>query len=133
MEGSVAKKVALVFGAGYLAGGILGFLPFVGGTFSFTTPSDLLGLVRVSGLHNLFHVVIGLAGLAAASDVRNSRAYCQLVGIVLMVLAILGLFLQNRLGWFPLGNFDVALHLVSGALLAYFGFFAPVEAGRKAG
>jgi hypothetical protein len=126
---AVAKRAALVFGAGYLAVGILGFLPFVGGTLSFTSSSDLLGVARISGLHNIFHIVVGLAGLAAANDLRQSRTYCQVVGVILMVVAVLGLFLQKKLGWFPLGGFDVAIHLVTGALLAYFGFFAPVEAG----
>jgi hypothetical protein len=127
----VAKKVALVFGAGYLAVGILGFLPFVGGTLSFTSSSDLLGLLKTSGLPNLIHVVAGLAGLAAASEIARSRTYCQAAGVTLMALAVLGLFVQNNLGWLPLGGFDVALHLVSGALLAYFGFFAPVEASES--
>ena len=123
---STMQRVALIFGAIYLAVGILGFLPFLGGSVTMTN-SKLLGLFNINLLHNLVHVVIGIAGLAAAASLANSRRFCQVVGVVLLLLGVLGVFVANPLGLLYIGELDVPLHLVSGAVLAYFGFAAPVS------
>jgi hypothetical protein len=120
------KTVALVFGAIYLAVGIIGFLPFLGGSVTMTN-SKLLGLFNINLLHNLVHIVIGIAGLAAAASLANSRRFCQVVGVVLLLLGVLGVFVANPLGLLYIGGLDIGLHLVSGAVLAYFGFAAPVS------
>jgi hypothetical protein len=39
----------------------------------------------------------------------------------------LGVFVANPLGLLYIGGLDIALHLVSGAVLAYFGFAATVS------
>ena len=118
--------VALLFGAIYLAAGVLGFLPFLGGSDTMAN-SALLGLFNINVLHNLVHIVIGIAGLAAAASLANSRIYCQVVGVVLLLLGVLGIFVANPLGLLYIGGLDIALHLVSGAVLAYFGFAATVS------
>lgn len=116
----MVKRVALTFGIIYLAAGILGLLPFAGGTFGMT-PSNLLNVFSVNLVHNLVHLVLGIGGLAAASSVLQSRRYCQVVGVLLLLIGVVGIFdpLHNLL---PLGGVDIALHLLSGAVLAYFGF-----------
>lgn len=126
---STIQTAALVFGVVYLAAGLLGFLPFVGGSFTLTNGA-LLGLFRINLVHNLVHVVIGIAGLAAAGSLANSRNFCQLVGVVLLLLGVLGIFVASPLGLLYLGGANLALHLVSGAVLAYFGFAAPVSTGN---
>jgi hypothetical protein len=117
---------ALVFGVIYLAAGVLGFLPFLGGSYTMTNHA-LLGIFNINLLHNLVHIVIGIAGLAAAASVANSRAFSQVVGVILLLLGVLGVFVANPLGLLYIGGLDIALHLVSGAVLAYFGFAAPVS------
>jgi len=123
---SMLQTVALVFGALYLAAGILGFLPFLGGSATMTNRA-LFGLFNINLLHNLVHVVIGIAGLAAAASLANSRTFCQLVGVVLLALGVLGGVVPQPLGLLDIGGLDIALHLVSGAVLAYFGFAATVS------
>jgi hypothetical protein len=123
---SSVQMVALLFGAIYLAAGVLGFLPFLGGSYTMTNHA-LLGIFNINLLHNLVHIVIGIAGLAAAASVANSRTFCQVVGVVLLLLGVLGVFAANPLGLLYIGGLDIALHLVSGAVLAYFGFAAPVS------
>lgn len=123
---STVQAVALVFGAIYLAAGILGFLPFLGGSYT-QTSSALLGLFSVNLLHNLVHVVIGIAGLAAVSSLANSRTFCQVVGVILLLLGFIGIFVASPLGLLYVGGLDIALHLVTGAVLAYFGFAATVS------
>ena len=83
---STLQMVALVFGAIYLAAGVLGFLPFAGGSSTLTN-SALLGLFKINLLHNLVHVVIGIAGLAAAGSLANARTFCQIVGVILRASA----------------------------------------------
>jgi len=105
---------ALVFGAIYLAVGVLGFLPFLGGSFTLTN-TKLLGLFNINLLHNLVHVVIGIAGLAAVTSLPNARRFCQVVGVVLLVLGVLGVSVANPLGLLSIGELDIPVHLVSGA------------------
>jgi hypothetical protein len=123
---STVQMVALLFGAIYLAAGILGFLPFLGGSYTLTNHA-LLGIFQINLLHNVVHVVIGIAGLAAAASLANSRMFCQVVGVILLLLGVLGVFVANPLGLLYIGGLDIALHLVSGAVLAYFGFAATVS------
>jgi hypothetical protein len=122
------KRVAMILGIIYLASGILGTLPFLGGTFGMT-PSNLLNVFSINLLHNLVHVGLGIAGLAAASSERNSRQYAQVVGIALLLLGVIGISDPVH-GLLPLGGVDIALHLLTGAVLAYFGF--TTEPGRLA-
>lgn len=123
---STVQMVALVFGVIYLAAGVLGFLPFLGGSYTMTNHA-LLGIFNINVLHNLVHVVIGIAGLAAVTSLPNSRRFCQVVGVILLLLGVLGVFVARPLGLLDIGGLDIALHLVSGAVLAYFGFAAPVS------
>lgn len=128
---STVQMVALVFGVIYLAAGILGFLPVLGGSAT-QTSSALLGIFQVNLLHNLVHIIIGIAGLAAASSIANSRTFGRVVGVILLLLGVVGISVARPLGLLDIGGLDIALHLVSGAVLAYFGFAAPVSTRSRA-
>lgn len=123
---TTVQTVALIFGAIYLAVGIIGFLPFLGGSVT-TTNTRLLGLFNINLLHNLVHIVIGIAGLAAVTSLPNSRRFCQVVGVILLLLGALGVVVANPLGLLYIGQLDIPLHLLTGAVLAYFGFAATVS------
>ncbi|HET9847242.1 MAG TPA: DUF4383 domain-containing protein [Candidatus Dormibacteraeota bacterium] len=121
---STVQTVALGFGVIYLLAGILGFL-----TSSTLTSKPLFGIFEVNLVQNLLHIVIGVAGLAAAGSAQNSRTSCQVLGVILLLLGVLGIFVASPLGLLDIGGADIALHLFSGAVLAYFGFEAPI--GRR--
>ena len=123
---STVQAAALIFGLIYLLAGLLGFLPLLGGSGGLTNRA-LFGIFQVNLFHNLVHIVIGIAGLAAASSTANSRTFGQVVGVILVLLGVIGLFNANPLGLLYIGQADIALHLVSGGILAYFGFVAPVS------
>ena len=108
---STLQRVALVFGAIYLAAGILGFASVLHGNW----------------LHSLVHVLIGIAGLAAAASVANARTFCQIASVILLLLGVLGAVVARPLGLLDIGGLDIPLHLLTGAVLAYFGFAAPMS------
>ena len=118
---SMVQVVAMTFGAIYLLVAILGLLPFFGGSYT-QSISSLLGIFPINLLHNVVHGVIGIAGLAAAASLARSRMFCQVFGIVLLALGVVGIFISNPLGLVPIGGVDIALHIGTGAILSYFGF-----------
>ncbi len=126
---AMVQTVSLVFGVVYLAVGILGFLPFLGGSYT-QTSTNLLGIFPINLLHNLVHAIIGIAGIAGAASLASARTFCQVVGVVLLLLGVVGIFLPEPLGLLNIGGVDIALHLVTGGILAYFGFAAPATARR---
>jgi hypothetical protein len=113
----LSKLTAGVFGAVYTLVGILGF--FVTGIAG----SGTLIVFPVSPLHNVVHLAIGLAGLAAYfGGPALARTYCQVTGVVLAVVALLGVIVSNPLGILPIGGLDIGLHVASALVLMYVGF-----------
>ena len=117
-EKTINQKVGLAFGIVYILVGLAGFLvtgdvPFIG------KEGDPLILFNVNGLHNIVHLLIGvaLAG-AAASSASASRSVNMTVGVVYLALGVLGWFITDTaLNIVALNAADHVLHLVSGALL----------------
>ncbi|BBL78263.1 membrane protein [Rubrobacter xylanophilus] len=126
----VVRTVALVLGVVFLLIGILGFVPGVT-----TGEGYLLGIFAVNALHNVVHLVVGVLGIAAYYWERYARLYCQVLGVVYLVIGVLG-FIPGitvggdmLLGIIHVNLADNLLHLVVGAVAAYFGF-APQYSGR---
>jgi hypothetical protein len=61
-----------------------------------------------------------------------ARLYAQVVGMVLLEVALAGFLPQPLLGILPIGGADIFLHAATGALGAYAGFFAPADAAGSA-
>ena len=126
-----AQMVAKVFGWVFVVVGVLGFFTFagLGGSMGMST-GMLLGLFPVNAVHNVVHLAFGIWGIMAAKTAEGSVNYCKIGGIVYLFLGALGLvnsiaaMLANIV---PIAGNDAFLHLLLGAILAYFGF-----AGSKA-
>lgn len=116
------QMIAKVFGAVFVLVGVLGMIPGVG-TMGMD-PVNLLGLFPVNLVHNLVHIAFGVWGLMAAKDAMQSTNYCKIGGVIYLLLAALGFIgaTSSGFGLVPLGGNDTFLHLVLGAVLAYFGF-----------
>lgn len=121
----MAKTTALVFGVIYTLIGILGFIPALGGSAS-STASTLLGIAPVNVLHNVVHLIIGVPGLLVAGNEANSKAWAKIFGVVLLVVGVVGFFLPSFFGLLPIGGGDIAIHLITGVILAYVGFSSTV-------
>ena len=118
---SMAKTIALAFGIIYSLVGVVGFLPFTGGTFGMT-PAALFGVFYINLLHNIVHVVIGVSGLLMAGTEESAARYLRLFGIILLLIGILGFIgpIETRIDSFlPIGGWDRWLHLVSGVIMLW--------------
>ncbi|MDP9436437.1 MAG: DUF4383 domain-containing protein [Actinomycetota bacterium] len=112
---SVNRTVAVGFGAVYTLVGLAGFL--VSDTFVGRTDDLLLGFM-VNNLHNIAHLLIGVALLAASRTHAAARSANLAIGVAYLGLAVVGPFLTGtNANILALNNPDHVLHLLSGALL----------------
>jgi hypothetical protein len=113
------KRIAVIFGILFVAGGLLGFVPAV------NPGGKLLGMFDVNGAHNLVHIATGVVALIVgfASD-KASRIFFQVFGIVYAAVAALGFFYGNQplLGMISNNVADTWLHVVVAAISLYLGF-----------
>ena len=118
----LSKMTAGVFGGAYALIGLAGFtVTGFGGT-------GTLIIFDLSVLHNIVHFVIGASGVAAyVVGPAAARMFCQVVGVVLAVLAIVGIVISDPLGILPIGGADIALHCVSALVLLYVGFAGSLQ------
>ena len=100
-----ATKLANLFGIVFVLIGILGFVP------AFTPTGNLLGLFEVNALHNIIHIISGIAALILASSAP--KTYFKIFGIVYLIVTVVG-FIQGTtvLGLIGVNLFDNLLHLV---------------------
>lgn len=113
---TVNQIVALVFGVVYTLVAILGF--FVSETFAETEDNDLLGIFQVNHLHNIVHLLIGLALIVAAKRHASARAANLAIGLTYLLLGVIGpLLTGTEANIVALNAADHWLHLASGALL----------------
>lgn len=129
---STLQTLTLVLGVVFLAVGILGFIPGITtryGDLGFAgsdSGSKLLGLFQVSILHNIVHLLFGLAGLLAARSFDSSRIYMLGGGVIFLALFVLGLF--GGADWIPANNADDWLHLGLGVVMVGIGYLFGREA-----
>ncbi|MEW1953192.1 DUF4383 domain-containing protein [Terrabacter sp. NPDC080008] len=119
---STLQKVALVVGIVFLVVGIAGFIPGITSNYSdlsfagHHSNAKLLGIFEVSVLHNIVHLLFGIAGIAAARAWSASRGYLIGGGVIYLVLWIYGLVIdkESAANFVPLNSADDWLHFVLG-------------------
>jgi hypothetical protein len=120
-ERTPAQSLALLLGIAFLAVGILGFIPGITthyGDMAFAgddSASELLGVFQVSILHNLVHLLFGIAGLALARTAEGARTFLLGGGAVYGLLWLLGLI--GGADWIPANTADNWLHFALAAVL----------------
>jgi hypothetical protein len=128
-----AGVVAVVF----LLVGVLGFIPGVTTGYdqlSFAghdSMAMLLGVFMVSVLHNVVHLLFGIAGLAAARTWRGARLFLVAGGAVYLVLWLYGLLVDHGsdANFVPVNAADDWLHLGLGIGMIALGLLT-ARAGR---
>jgi hypothetical protein len=130
------QMLALVFGAVYLLVGIVGFFWTGGSHFADRGGDDMLiGLFMVNPLHNIVHVVIGIAGLALARTLSGARTYGWVLFVGYAAAAVYGFAaIDKSWDFLAINTADNVLHVVT-ALIGLIIALAPVDepvAGRTA-
>lgn len=116
------QKAASAVGAVFVLVGILGFVPGITTDFDsmefagHESDAKLLGIFEVSVLHNLVHLLFGIAGLAMARRWATARTYLIGGGLIYLVLWIYGLVVDkgSDANFVPVNTADDWLHLVLG-------------------
>ncbi|MEO6711976.1 MAG: DUF4383 domain-containing protein [Mycobacteriales bacterium] len=113
------RLVAYVFGGGYLLIGVVGYL-IVSDLLVTDTDKRLL-LFEINGLHNVVHLLVGLALLGAArAGYRAARSMNLTVGATYLLIAVIGLFIandNNDANILSLNGWDNVLHFATAAIL----------------
>ena len=127
---TINQTVALVFGALYILVAVIGF--FVAETFASTDDDAILGIFEVNHLHNLVHLLIGLALIAASRRLDSARGANLAIGATYLLLGVLGWFIDDTsINLVALNQPDHLLHLASGALLTAVALGADKTAGSR--
>ncbi|GAA2959793.1 DUF4383 domain-containing protein [Streptomyces enissocaesilis] len=116
------QQAALLVGAVFLLVGVLGFVPGITtdyDTMKFAehhSEAKLLGVFQVSVLHNIVHLLFGVAGVAMARAASTARTYLIGGGAVYLVLWLYGLFIDHdsAANFVPVNTADNWLHFVLG-------------------
>ncbi|UGT42923.1 DUF4383 domain-containing protein [Nocardia yamanashiensis] len=135
------QLASLVVGALFLIVGIAGFIPGITTnlddlTFAgHDTSTQLLGVFQVSVLHNIVHLLFGVAGLAAARTVNGARTFLLAAGVIYLVLWLYGLVIDKMsdANFVPLNTADDWLHFVLGVTMVVLGAVLPRLTSGAAG
>lgn len=129
-----AQYLALAVGAAYTLAGLAGFLVTGFDDFAEDTGETLLGL-GVNPLHNIVHLVIGVAGIALWSRLDNARMYGWLLAVGYGATFVYGLIAVDDpdLNILNINSPDNVLHVVSalvGLAIALWPVRGPAAARR---
>ena len=116
------QKAAAIVGVVFLLVGVLGFIPGITTNFddlSFAghqSDARLFGLFQVSILHNIVHLLFGIAGLAMARTAAQARTYLVFGGAIYLVLFVYGLIVgqESAANFVTVNTADDFLHLILG-------------------
>ncbi|MFD9698878.1 DUF4383 domain-containing protein [Lentzea sp. NPDC059081] len=132
------QKASAVVGAAFLLVGVLGFIPGITTHYDELAPAGhsgalLLGLFSVSVLHNLVHLLFGVAGLLAARTTQFARAFLVVGGGIYVFLWVYGSAIgeHSDTNFLPVNTADNWLHLGLGAAMILLGIAVTVVERRR--
>ncbi len=111
------QMLALAFGVVYLLVGIVGF--FITGFDGFTSNQtdgnmDKLLVFMINPLHNVVHILIGLAGIALSRTLAGARTYGWLLAVAYGAVFIYGLIAAGKeWDFLNINGADNVLHILT--------------------
>ena len=138
MNRTPIQLAATIVGLVFLASGVAGFIPGITtnagdiALYGHESPAMLLGIFQVSVLHNIIHLVFGLAGLVMAK--ASAKTYLVGGGVIYLVTWLYGVVIgpATKLNFVPLNDADNWLHLGLGAGMAAVGLALGKASAHKA-
>ncbi|NJP94967.1 DUF4383 domain-containing protein [Nonomuraea sp. FMUSA5-5] len=126
---SPVQLAALVVGVLFLLVGVLGFIPGITTGYDdlqfagHHSDAHLLGVFQVSILHNIVHLLFGIAGVLLARTWSGARNFLVGGGVIYLLLWIYGLLVghDSPANFVPLNNADNWLHLGLGIVMIALG------------
>ncbi|MGE2717011.1 DUF4383 domain-containing protein [Mycolicibacterium litorale] len=130
------QKAAAAVGAVFLLVGILGFIPGITTNYDTMTfaghhsGAALLGIFNVSILHNLVHLLFGVAGILMGRTWNGARTFLIGGGAIYLVLFIYGMLIDQHssANFVPVNTADNWLHL--GLAIGMIGLGVALSRGR---
>ena len=119
---SMLRTAALLVGATFLLVGVLGFVPGITTDYGDMSAAGheslakLLGVFQVSILHNLVHILFGVAGILMSRTNEGARTYLIGGGVIYLVLWLYGLVIDKTsdANFVPVNTADDWLHFFLG-------------------
>jgi hypothetical protein len=139
-ERSPMQTAAFLAGVVFLLVGILGFIPgittnlYEGLEFAgHDGNAELLGLFEVSILHNIVHLLFGVAGIALSRTWAGARTFLIGGGVIYLVLWIYGLVVDqdSSANFVPLNDADNWLHFLLGVGMVALGVLLGRDVVRR--
>jgi 4-hydroxybenzoate polyprenyltransferase len=135
----LVSVVAAVVAAVFLLIGVLGFIPGVTTDYDqmefagHESEAMLFGVFQVSILHNIVHLLFGVAGLVLARTPSGARWFLVGGGIVFALLWLYGLVIDQEAGanFVPVNNADNWLHLGLAVGMVALGLMIPARTSAR--
>jgi hypothetical protein len=136
---TLVQTAALAVAAVFVLVGILGFIPGITTNYGDMTfaghhsEAMLLGIFQVSILHNIVHLLFGLAGFALARTISGARNYLIGGGAIYLVLWLYGLVVgqDSAANFVPVNPADDWLHLFLGLGMIALGILTTRNTARR--
>ncbi len=120
MTATPVQTTALIFGVVFLVVGILGFIPGITTNYDqlmfagHGSEAMLFGVFQVSILHNIVHLLFGVAGFLFSRAAASARSFLIWGGVVYAVLLVYGLVVPQGqdANFVPVNTADNWLHLI---------------------
>lgn len=121
---SPIQSAAMLVGLVFLVVGVLGFIPGITtnyGDLKFAghnSDAQLLGIFDTSILHNIVHLIFGVAGLTLARTISGAQNYLIGGGVIYLALFVYGAIWgadEGGANFIPMNWADNILHVALGA------------------
>ena len=117
------QRAAMLVGIVFLLVGILGFIPGITQNYEdmkfagHSSDAELLGVFQVSVLHNVVHLLLGIAGIVLSRTWDGARMFLIGGGALYLVIWLYGYVTEQRSGanFVPMNVEDDYLHFILGA------------------
>ena len=111
---TVPEILGLAFGAIYLLVGIVGFFVTGFDNFAGNGQDEMLLFFMINPLHNIVHILIGIAGLVLSRTLAGARTFGWLLAVGYGAAFIYGLLaIGEEWDFLNINGADNVLHIVS--------------------
>ena len=111
------RLITIVFGVALIFAGVAGFVP------ALTINGALFGIFEVDAMHNIVHLVTGVVAIMAATNLRFTKIFFIVFGIIYTLVAIFGFARDGDLIIMHVNLADDFLHLGIGLFSIYLAYF----------